>query len=197
MSDEVTKPFNMVRPFKRPAEDRQTAEQMKREDYDWMVIDRDAWQAVATKATADLDAARAEVLRLTTERDTAEREKQLTWENLQRMIRKCDAVILERDVSRDENYRLREERNKLHKENEGLRADALAYPPTRIDAKQYADLKADHELQATMIETLQEGLKRTEAMLAKVQGRQYIDDSLKGVLLSIARLSAEAQGMVP
>lgn len=102
-----------------------------------------------------------------------------------------------------ENCRLVDDLNAAKKERgaalaelEGLRADALANAPQRIDLQQYANLKAEHELQVTIIETLQEALKRTESMLSAAQAKQ-IDQRLQGFLSVIEQLSSQVQEMLP
>lgn len=182
MSDKVAESFNMARPFKSPQEERDAEPWVRRDDYDWMVGDRDTWKTEADNwkqqvqlLTADncrlvdqRNAALADVERLTTERDN--------WQQR--------AETLERAAQR------------LTVENEGLRADALANAPQRLDLQQYANLKADHELQVTIIETLREALQRTESMLATAQAKQ-IDQRLQGFLSVIEQLSSQVQEMLP
>lgn len=82
----------------------------------------------------------------------------------QRMAVDRRSLIEERDAACADLERMRVE-------CEGLRADLLAHPPQRIDLQQYANLKAEHELQVIMIETLREALQRTESMLEESQGK--------------------------
>lgn len=236
MSDEVTEPYNMARPFK-------SERSVSREHYDWMVGDRDEWKQCATVLEGSAQRVAVEIQRLTAERDaareeldqvrkdnhglaidvqdiraglevvTAERDaaradsNTLTMErdraqsHLQSMIRKADHLVAERDAAQDETHKLREQYAKLYSENEGLRADLMAHPPSyhqelAIERKRHLELIEDYNLQATMIETLQEGLKRTESLLAKAQG-QDIDPRLRGFLATISQLADQSQDMIP
>ena len=144
-------------------------------DYDWMVVDRDTWKQRA---------------------EGFERASKVDANTVQRMTEEVYRLTEAGEKLLAEYNRIASERDAARAENEGLRADALAYPPQRIEFTQYADLKADYDLQATMIETLQEALKRTETLLAKAQA-QHIDDRLKGFLSVISQLADQAQDLLP
>ena len=157
------------------------------------------------------------IARLTAERDNWQQQAQQHYDNLQRMIGKCDALVAERDAAlvevrsqlaeirvisvdrdsaEDHNGFLREKCEKLQAEAEGLRADALAHPPEphqelAAERKRHLELMEDYDRQNVMIGTLEDALKRTENLL-----KVAIDDRLKGVLASISKLANEAEEML-
>lgn len=155
---------------------------VRREDYDWMVQNRDEW-----KQDRDNWKQRAEGF---------ERASKVDANTVQRMTDEVYRLNEAAEKLLEECNRIARERDAARAEAEGLRADLLAHPPQRLDIQQYANLKDDYDLQATMIETLQDALKRTETRLAKAQG-QHIDDRLKGFLAVISQLADQAQDLLP
>lgn len=155
---------------------------VRREDYDWMVQNRDEW-----KQDRDNWKQRAEGF---------ERASKVDANTVQRMTDEVYRLNEAAEKLLEECNRIARERDAARAENEGLRADALAYPPQRIDFEQYCNLKADYDLQATMIETLQDALKRTENALKAAQVHD-IDPRLKGFLATISQLADQSQDMLP
>lgn len=187
MSDEVT----------RQAEELSVG----REDYNWMVQNRNEWQdrAVALghatqRMTEQVERLTADVARLTEERDNSRKEAS-------RLYEAGSGLIIQFNVALADVERLTAERDAARAEAEGLRADLLAHPPSyhqelAIERKRHVELIDDYNLQTTMIETLQEALKRTEALLAKAQ-IQDIDPRLKGFLATISQLADQSQDLLP
>ena len=145
---------------------------------------------------AEIERLEAENIRLTDQRDNWQQQSQLHYDNLQRMIRKCDALVAERDAAQNETHELRKQYATLHAEAEGLRADLLAHPPEphqelAAERKRHLELMEDYDRQNVMIGTLEDAIKRTENLL-----KVAVDDRLKGVLASISKLANEAEEML-
>ena len=140
---------------------------------------------------------RAGLVLATEERDNWQNQSQLHYDNLQRMIRKADMFVAERDAAQNETHELRKQYAKLYAEAEGLRADLLAHPPElhqelAIERKRHLELMEDYDRQEVRIAMLEDAVKRAENLL-----KVAIDDRLKGVLASIAKLANEAEEMLP
>ena len=174
--------------------------------------ERDNWQQraevlessahrVAAELTAERDAARADNIRLTDLCNNWQNQCQLHYNNLQRMLRKTDVLVAERDAAQNETHELRKQYAKLYAEAEGLRADLLAHPPethTELAAERqrHLELMEDYDRREVVITTLEEALKRTENALKVAQGR-HIDERLKGFLAVISQLADQSQDLLP
>ena len=129
MSDEAT----------RQAVEAQADRNVRRDDYDWMVRERDDWQkraggfereaqmitAILHRLTAERDAARAEVDQLMAERDAARAEVAI--------------VIAERDAAERERAESRAEVVQLRAERDAARADLREISVERDSASEHRD----------------------------------------------------------
>ena len=167
---------------------------------------------------------RADNCRLVDDCNDWQQQSQLHYNNLQRMIGKCDALVVERDAAlvevrsqlaeirvisvdrdsaHDHNGFLREKCQKLEAERdaaraecEGLRADLLAHPP---EPHQELAIERKRHLE------LMEDYDRQNVMIGTLEDaikrtenllKVAVDDRLKGVLASISKLANEAEEML-
>jgi hypothetical protein len=197
VSDEVT----------RQAAEAQAERNVSRDDYNWMVNNRNDWKHRADTLGGATQQMMADNSRLVDQRNAALAQVAI-------VIAERDAAELERTESRAEVVRLRVKRNEAQEERdaaraeaEGLRADLLAHPPenaARIaelqatntalwEAQQQHQRKAEHD--QMIIEGLREALERTENKLFQARSRQ-IPQALVGLLGVIRREAAAAEKMI-
>ena len=136
----------------------------------------------------------------TEERDNWQNQSQLHYDNLQRMIRKADMFVAERDAAQNETHELRKQYAKLHAEAEGLRADLLAHPPethTELAAERqrHLELMEDYDRQNVMIGILEDAVKRAENAL-KVAQAKHVNPRIPGYAATIAQLASQIEDLL-
>jgi uncharacterized coiled-coil DUF342 family protein len=212
MSDEVT----------RQAAEASADRNVRRDDYDWMVKnrdewkqDRDEWKQCADTLEGAVQRMTAEIQRLTAERDAARADLAIVRVKRNESQAERDAALADLCQAEENNHGLTvevanmraglalatAERDAALAEAEGLRADLLAHPPElhqelAIERKRHVELMEDYDRREVVITTLEDALKRTENALATAQAK-HVDERLKGFLAVISQLADQAQDLLP